>query len=87
MPRYIDAEKLSDFICYLKCKDARAYCGVTNTCWVVKEIRTFPTADVVEVVQCKDCEFYDEDEKWCRRLGLCGAFNGNDFCSHGERRE
>ena len=44
-------------------------------------------ADVVEVVRCKDCEFYDEDEKWCRRLGLCGAFNGNDFCSHGEMKE
>lgn len=43
--------------------------------------------DIVEVVRCKDCEFYNKDEKWCRRLGLCGAFNENDFCSHGERRE
>lgn len=43
--------------------------------------------DAVPVVRCKDCEFYDEDEKWCRRLGLCGAFDPNDYCSHGEKRE
>ena len=39
------------------------------------------------LVRCKECEFYYEDEKWCRRLGLCGAFDGDDFCSHAERRE
>lgn len=42
--------------------------------------------DAVEVVRCKDCEFYTAEEKWCRRLGLCGAFDGEGFCSHGERR-
>lgn len=39
------------------------------------------------LVRCEDCEFYNEDEKWCRRLGLCGAFNADGYCSHGERRE
>lgn len=39
------------------------------------------------LVRCKDCEFYNADEKWCRRLGLCGAFNEDGFCSHGERKE
>ena len=43
--------------------------------------------DLEYVTRCKDCEFYSEDEKWCRRLGLCGAFNGNDFCSHAEPKE
>lgn len=43
--------------------------------------------DAVELVMCKDCEFYTADEKWCTRLGLCGAFDGDGFCSHGERRE
>lgn len=44
-------------------------------------------SDTVTVVRCKDCEFYKEEECWCRRLGLCGAFHPNDYCSHGERRE
>ena len=43
--------------------------------------------DIVEVVRCKDCEFYTAEERWCRRLGLCGAFDGDGFCCYGERRE
>lgn len=39
------------------------------------------------LVRCKDCRFYDPEDNWCRRLGLCGAFNAESFCSHGERRE
>ncbi len=49
-----------------------------------------PTADVVEVVRCRDC-------KYCRRLkdggSQCERIDGllmtkpTDFCSYGERRE
>ena len=39
------------------------------------------------LVRCRDYEFYDASEKWCRRLGLCGVFDLNDYCSHGELRE
>ena len=42
---------------------------------------------VEPVVRCKDCEFYTEEERWCRRLGLCGAFDANGYCSHAERSE
>lgn len=45
-----------------------------------------PTADVVEVVRCRDCEYYDNL--------LCGRFNAygtsveeDDYCSYGERRQ
>lgn len=40
-----------------------------------------------ELVLCKNCEFYTEEERWCRRLGLCGAFDQNGYCSHAERKE
>lgn len=39
-----------------------------------------------DIIRCKDCEYYTEEERWCRRLGLCGAFDQNDYCSHAERR-
>lgn len=42
---------------------------------------------VCDIVRCKDCEFYTAEEKWCRRLGLCGAFDENGYCSHGERKD
>lgn len=52
-----------------------------------KSERDLKKSDWAEVVKCKDCRFYYKDEKWCERLGLCGAFNENDFCSHGERKK
>lgn len=39
-----------------------------------------------KIVRCKDCRYYKENERWCRRLGLVGAFGNDDYCSHGERR-
>lgn len=40
-------------------------------------IEDAPTVDAIEVVRCKDCKF--------GQIGLCGAFNENDFCSQGEK--
>ena len=57
-----------------------------------EDLKNLPTADVVEVVRCKDCkhgEIDDEDfpeQYLCRHHG--SAWNeGNHFCSYGERRE
>jgi len=78
MERLIDANELYKLPCVH---------GAEGTWICLEDIRNIPTASAVEVVKCKDCKFYSEDEKWCRRLGLCGAFNKNDFCSHGERED
>ena len=51
-----------------------------------------PTADMVEVVRCKDCKWYKKIvEK--SKSGLCHydlvarCLHDEDYCSHGERRE
>jgi hypothetical protein len=41
--------------------------------------------DVVKVVQCKDCKFWDDDFNWCDRK--CVRMQENDFCSYGERKD
>ena len=41
-----------------------------------------PTADVVPVVRCKDCEYNNE----CSVQDF-GEMHQNDFCSHGKRKE
>ena len=59
---------------------------------VIKQfLLTAPTADVVEVVRCKDCKYL------VRSDGICKVLSNNyeppvyvdddDFCSRGERRE
>ena len=60
-----------------------------------------PTADVVEVVRCKDCVFSREMDKYEKKLYLENCvgctkhsvsyhsviMQGDDFCSYGERKD
>ena len=56
-----------------------------------------PAVDVVEVVRCKDCKYFDP---WFGDVGICRlhsftaepepsdvTMNSGDFCSYGERKE
>ena len=54
---------------------------------VIYRLRDFPTADVVEVVRCDECKYWDNrfDVMVCNLTdGMKGA---SDYCSYGERRE
>ena len=75
MARYIDAEKLLEAIKHL--------CWVNKACEkdAIHTIKKQPTADVVEVVKCKDCKYNGTS---CRIMDLGSP---NDFCSNGERSE
>ena len=50
-----------------------------------------PTADVVEVVRCKDCYYYSENKSCCINVKVIKSFYGctvkpNEYCSHGKRK-
>ncbi len=56
-------------------------------------ICALPDEDVVPVVRCKDCKWYqmlsfpNKNHIQCvNLLGLCRACNPNDYCSHWERK-
>ena len=67
--------------------------GATQDC--IEAVIEAPTADLVEVVRCKDCKFWGiphandiekshyccRDNMWCMPLRFA-----DDFCSYGERR-
>lgn len=63
-----------------------------NDCKIKRALSGIPTADVVEVVRCKDCKYatYDKsiDRYNCRNWGLYGDENteADDFCSYGEKK-
>lgn len=85
MPRYIDASEFRKRIDRYP-PDIRDIAK--------KELRYTPTADVVEVVRCKNCKRYDFSEvnitpfsEWykCRATGMYTP--QNHYCSFGERRE
>lgn len=46
-----------------------------------------PTADVVEVVLCKDCKWFNQIGCAIRIVDDSDKPTENDFCSFGERRE
>ena len=97
MSRYIDVDKFAEKICNFQQIDEDA---ANAMIWL---LRTFPTADVVEVVRCKDCQWWSDrgfDPILNRRDGCCDRPLGeyyecdcdfvtteNDFCSYGERSE
>lgn len=80
--RPIDADSL---------KKAVYRSGIDNQADILTLIEDQPTADVEEVVRCKDCKHGFNTERttnilYCTRyiLAICKP---NDFCSYGERRE
>ncbi len=75
MSRYIDADALKQKWLF-RGKDGKPYRD---------EIDSMPTADVVEVVRCKDCKHYNGDSAVCKRMNRIMKDDG--FCSYGERRE
>lgn len=89
MAKYIDADKLLEEMSVNALpRDAqRLYLAMRGM------VRNAPTADVVEVVRCKDCKYQDD----CARQMVhttrdyvleqnISTYNKVDFCSYGEKR-
>ena len=87
MARYIDADKLEKDLPQSVPKHNVIINGNEYPVFLVDhilhKIRNYPTADVVEVVRCKDCKYFSEFHH-CGVLGFCEP---NEYCSRGERRK
>lgn len=83
MSRYIDAH-----FAQLIADEELDSSGKGTVYWVLAHT---PTADVVEVVRCKDCIHRDPEDKKCdcsfQAKGGMFPMDDNDFCSYGERRK
>lgn len=82
MPRYIDANKLIELATH---EGAYGYIDV-------HDIYNIPTADVVEIVRCKDCKHFDDDDQAAgKKRCFCylhGEFRPMDyFCASAERKK
>ena len=95
MARYIDADReIQGF------KNAILKAEHTETTKqilvaIVEYLEKAPTADVVEVVRCKDCKNWSHASRVTEHMAcdmLCDYYgrkyptNPTDFCSYGERR-
>lgn len=59
--------------------------------WLNKIINDTPTADVVEVVRCKDCKHYEIGKNYppyCNNvMNLFEEMKPTDYCSYGVRKD
>lgn len=89
MSRYIDADALTKkFGSLMKRYAAQGRTEVAQDYnWVCTVLDAAPTADVVEVVRCRDCREYTpvEGGKPLCALHSIGV-SYDDFCSYAERR-
>lgn len=92
--RYIDADEALRMMrnskqdCPLT-DDKRGIWDVAHDC-TISCVEAAPTADVVEVVRCKDCQRKQIDafgRTVCVRNGQMNEIKDNDYCSYGERSE
>jgi hypothetical protein len=98
--RLIDANKVINSMqkCLDKSPDQKytvAYFAFES---IIAALKQEPTVDAVEVVRCKDCKHFSEDQYGCKCSFHSKKENENypafevemypnDFCSHGERRD
>lgn len=91
MAEYIDKEELIECLeRYANFCDACTDVDCIN-CVIEFVIKELPTADVVEVVRCKDCIYYETSKKYgpyCNhpQNGLYDIYP-DDYCSYGEQKE
>lgn len=50
------------------------------------DIARFPAVDAVEVVRCRDCEYYNVFRLECHNRRMNGVIGIDGYCSYGERR-
>lgn len=84
MSRYIDAAALGIGKANRDVFENKAYADGWNA--AIGIIASAPTADVAEVVRCKDCKYLHSDAHggYCVFRGLATS---DDFCSFGERND
>ena len=89
MARLIDADKLIDFIDVGHLRHSGELCYSETE--VANRLLHAPTVDAVPVVRCKDCKYRFKNNghsrDGCPIIDANIWMDGDDFCSHGERKD
>ncbi len=88
MSRYIDADKVYEMaIIHEDFKQS-----IADLVSLKEVLDDTPTADVVTVVRCKDCEYAKKSKSvlaipdyWCLKMDIT-CLDADDFCSYGKRK-
>jgi hypothetical protein len=96
MTKYIDADIFVTHCCNSCIKNGVSCCPTVDSCDYIEDLQAFlvdaPSADVAEVVRCKDCRYadgvyvLDSEPRYilCSKHRICVKPRG--YCSYGERK-
>ena len=95
MAEYIDKNKTIEFV---KQRMISTNHGVDNAIYDIATkhaldwVSVMHTEDVVSVVRCKDCYYYNKEKYICTNTSCIKSFYGcrvdeKHYCSYGERKE
>lgn len=99
MSRYINADEFAKQayeVAYPIVHDNNSHERGLTLMGIAQLLDEQPTADVVEVVRCKECKHYNNNKKLynddvCEILYYCDGIHRTvceqDYCSYGERKE
>lgn len=86
--RLIDADNLRDRI--INVCDAGGWLEPVTSAireYFCKQIDAQETASGVEIVQCKECVYYDKNEWWCRGTEYIVDRKPDEFCNRGKKED
>lgn len=91
MARYIDADILVERLKFKRDETDKVKKKYSGLECAISQVQKQPTADVVEVVRCKDCKHFNIGVlgfNWCDVHSYDELIERkeNDFCNYGERR-
>ena len=88
MTDYISRQAAKQMLCNITCGASKP-CMAEYDCITTEQFETIPAADVVEVVRCRDCKYWDgEIRDGFYYFEHCSLINedriSDDYCSYGE---
>ena len=85
MPQSCEECLLADRYIDISCQKVY-YCMVTDTECANGNEKRADSCPLIEIVTCKECEWWDCETSGCDRTHPLAPFRDDDFCSYGERR-
>lgn len=90
MSRHIDTDALIEFIenrYEITWKDGYEG-GIKDACVdILDQINKMPSAEVEEVIRCKDCKYWQDINNGKQRHKMCAELSGDWFCGDAERKD
>ena len=87
MNRYIEKDKVISVVCDGCNEQFSDEPCEPSECSIMQAINSIPTAEVVEVIRCRDCKYFKRIQDGYGECPFASNTKDDGYCLHGERIE